>query len=115
MKIKDMIEEKFLVIKLDDIDKCLTTHQQESLGDLLRHIDENRKRDGKKDNDYLVVNVDEPYAELVFNIMRKYGHCRPPYSWEEAEDFLCGCRYYVSCIDCPSSIPKESRPRGSWV
>lgn len=65
----------YLVRKWDDIDNYLTNEQREMLSAVLYRIDYCRHRDGKKDNTYLVVNTDEPYAKQVAEIMVAHGHC----------------------------------------
>lgn len=66
-----MIKQKFIVIKLEDADKYLPNHDRIDLKHILRQINEGRAKEGKKDNEYLVVNKDEPYAELVEKLILK--------------------------------------------
>jgi hypothetical protein len=68
------IEMKFLVVKWEDIGKHLSLEQQVQLQDLLKDIQYGRMREGKKDNTYLVVNIDETYAAHVAEIMKAHGH-----------------------------------------
>lgn len=56
---------KFLVINLEDVHKYCSPIKQADLAKLVDYINYCRHEDGKKDNEYLVVNKDEPYAEAV--------------------------------------------------
>jgi hypothetical protein len=65
---------KFAVIKNDDAEKYLNTKGQESLNGILETIADSRSMDGKKNNEYLVINTDEPYADEVIEILKRNGH-----------------------------------------
>ena len=66
--------EKFLVIKLDDLQE-LSPHVKEALRIVLDKVTEVRHFKGKpKSNKYIVINTDEPYAEQIAEIMKQYGH-----------------------------------------
>lgn len=57
---------KFVVAKVEDIEKHLSKERQHQLGDLLREVARGRIVEGKKAfNDYWVVNKDEPYSDEV--------------------------------------------------
>ena len=58
-----------VVFKIDDIKKYLTKEQLSNLLDIETTIILNRKVDGKKVNDYYVINTDEPYAKKVLDII----------------------------------------------
>jgi len=62
-------EEKYLVLKLDDIDR-LPDQMLESLKAILSYIGSLRRAQGKKDNSYVVVNEDESYAEAVWKLIQ---------------------------------------------
>lgn len=62
-------EDKYLVLKWADIDSCLTEFQQEELGVICRVVNTKRAMRGKKRNSYIVVNKDEPYAEVVWKLV----------------------------------------------
>jgi len=63
-------ETKYAVIKIDDATKYLGAQRVFQLDSILERIQEGRKRDGKKPaNMYVVVNEDEPYAELVWKLI----------------------------------------------
>ena len=66
---------KFVVIKQDDIREYLTEIGQSRLQDMLKYIGSMRKQEGKNPhNQYLVINIDEPYAHEIVNILKKNGH-----------------------------------------
>lgn len=60
------MEKKFTVIKDEDIRKYLDDEQLSALEDIELTIGYGRKEEGKAvNNTYLVINTDEPYADLV--------------------------------------------------
>lgn len=61
----DELKEKFIVIKKEDVDKYLNDENKVALHDCIKTIINSRKLDGKSLNDYLVVNKNESYADLV--------------------------------------------------
>lgn len=66
---------KFTVIKNSDIDNYLAVKDAKELKALIRRLAVSRKcNSGKKDNSYLVINMDEPYTQEVSEIMKGYGH-----------------------------------------
>jgi len=61
---------KFVVLKTVDIDDCLSPAQKESLEDILHTVYEYRKETGRNPLPmYYVVNVDEPYADEVRDLI----------------------------------------------
>lgn len=60
---------KYLVLKQDDIGKYLVGSQKTELEEIRRFVRANRLAEGKKDNTYVVVNEDEPYAEIVWKLV----------------------------------------------
>jgi hypothetical protein len=65
-----VLEKKFTVIKDTDIKKYLDDEQLSAMEDVELTIGYGRKAEGKPvNNTYLVVNTDEPYAELVENLI----------------------------------------------
>ena len=59
-------EEKYEVIKLADIRSLLTEDEKEDLLYIIGRVHEERLKLGKPEcNKYVVVNEEEPYAELV--------------------------------------------------
>lgn len=70
---------KYFVIKIEDADKYLKDYDPEfDLRDefeyILHTIALGRAKDGKKYNEYVVINTDEPYFEEIKAIMKRNGH-----------------------------------------
>lgn len=66
---------KFLVFKIDDVRKYLGEAAYAQLSHTLAHIASMRENDGKTPcNTHLVVNIDEPYAPEIVNILKQNGH-----------------------------------------
>lgn len=65
------MEDKFIVIKKEDVDKYLNDKGKTALNHCLEVIADSRNTDGKKNNNYLVVNADEKYAALVKKLILK--------------------------------------------
>lgn len=65
------MEDKFIVIKKEDVDKYLNYKGKLALNHCLEVIADSRNADGKKNNNYLVVNQDEKYAALVKKLILK--------------------------------------------
>jgi hypothetical protein len=68
--------EKFIVIKIDDLIKHVkSVFKIEMLKNDLKDIKEGRVAEGKIPyNEYLVINIDEPYAPEIIEIMKRNGH-----------------------------------------
>ena len=66
------LETKYYVIKRDDV-KYLTKEQQNQLEKILMDIFYARIEDKKKDNQYIVINTDEPYIGKVIELMKEHG------------------------------------------
>ena len=62
-------EEKYLVLKLDDKEKYLADREKFALANVCLRIREGRDHDGKKQNHYVVVNEEEPYADKVWDLV----------------------------------------------
>lgn len=63
-------EDKFIVVKKEDVQKYLSKSDMVILNVLLGKIIEGRAEEGKStDNKYLVVNRDEKYADKVLQII----------------------------------------------
>lgn len=69
-----MKEDKFFVLNRKDMNKYLTSNQRCQVFEAGIQIFESRQVEGKKDNKYLVVNTDEPYADEVIEILKRHGH-----------------------------------------
>lgn len=66
---------KFIVIKREDADKHLDYEHGNMLLRVLKQIGVGRLKDGKKSsNEYLVINLDEPYAPQIVDILKANGH-----------------------------------------
>lgn len=67
---------KYVVMKIEDLIKYVKAPVKLALLDNdLDDIRTGREADGKKPvNEYLVINLDEPYAEEVIEIMKRHGH-----------------------------------------
>jgi len=67
--------DKFAVLKTDDIKKYLSESEARRLWETFDTIGDRRQLDGKKrGNLYLVINVDEPYAPEIIEILKRNGH-----------------------------------------
>lgn len=64
-------EEKYLVIKNDDIENYLSVVEELQFDGLVRRIAKGRDLDGKTPNAYYVVNQNEPYSSKVINLIIK--------------------------------------------
>jgi hypothetical protein len=66
---------KFTVLKNEDIERYVPKFMANTLEDICKHIEDGRKKDGKKPkNTYIVINMDEPYATEVIEILKRHGH-----------------------------------------
>lgn len=90
----DRIYSKYTVIKNEDIEKYLNEGGKKILTGLLSYINHNKEIDGKTtDNNYYIVNTDEPYAEDVLSILQ--------YTEKTGKEY--------GCIEILSKEQKESR------
>jgi len=71
------LQYKYAVAKIEDIDELLNDESRQTMYRLLNNITEKRESAGKKNNSYIVVNTDEPYAHEIVNILKKNGHWGP--------------------------------------
>jgi len=68
------MQEKFIVIKKEDLKYINSIFKIAMLKNDLNDIQTGRAKDGKKtDNTYLVINTDEPYADEVIEILKRNG------------------------------------------
>lgn len=66
---------KFLVFKIDDVKKYLGEAAYAQLSHTLAQIAFMREKEGKTPcNTHLVVNIDEPYAPQIVDILKQNGH-----------------------------------------
>lgn len=64
---------KFVVLKLDDIEKYCSFEQQEQLSGVCNEIEAGRFRDNKEtEKRYFVVGTDEPYADNVKTLIEEH-------------------------------------------
>lgn len=64
---------KFIIFKIDDIEKACNQNQLLELYKIARMIREMRENDGRIPNpNYLIVNTDEPYADQVRVLIEEY-------------------------------------------
>jgi hypothetical protein len=69
------MEIMYTVIKNDDLETYLDDNDRNTFYYLVEDkIEYTRKLQGKKENTYLVINTDEPYAEEVIEILKRNGH-----------------------------------------
>ncbi|MGG3452151.1 hypothetical protein [Domibacillus aminovorans] len=72
-------ERRYTVTNEKDIEKYVPKPLKEKLDIVMdgvsAWVEDGRVRDGKKPyNSYIVINVDEPYANEVIEIMERHGH-----------------------------------------
>ncbi|WP_054704631.1 hypothetical protein [Bacillus sp. JCM 19041] len=72
-------ERKFTVINENDVEKYSSepwiSKMNSALDDVLFDVERGRRKDGKEPfNSYLVINLDEPYADEVIEILKRNGH-----------------------------------------
>lgn len=63
------INNKYIVLKTDDVENYLDPSEQEALAMVCRVLNYCRNKDGKKENSYYVCNTDEPYADKVLQVI----------------------------------------------
>lgn len=68
-------ERKFTVINENDLYKYVDSKQYAKLNEILSEIQRGRELSGKRPyNNYVVINLDEPYIDEVIEIMKRHGH-----------------------------------------
>jgi len=67
------IYNKYLVIKRADIDNYLNYEEIHKLYDLVDIIDNQRNKFNKSRNQYFVINQDEPYANIVHELIELFN------------------------------------------
>lgn len=63
-------ENKYLVLKWKDINQYLSNAERDGLRRIVTRISIKRQDDGKRNNSYIVVNEEEPYSSLVWELVR---------------------------------------------
>jgi hypothetical protein len=67
---ENKVYDKYFVIKNEDIEKYLALEDAKDLKALIQRLAVSKRcNSGEKDNTYLVVNTDEPYAALVKDLI----------------------------------------------
>ena len=66
--------QKYIVIKINDAEEHLMDEEQKELCRLSQEISRMRRHYGKSDNEYLVINTDEPYVDEIIAILKRNGH-----------------------------------------
>ena len=65
---------KFIVFKLEDVEK-LGHYYQRALEEVAYIIERNRRANEQTvDNEYLVINTDEPYRDEIIDVLKRNGH-----------------------------------------
>lgn len=77
--VKEGQERRYTIINERDVEKYLTVKEQLSLLEALEpfqdKIERGRLEDGKQPyNNYIVINLDEPYIDEIIEIMKRHGH-----------------------------------------
>ena len=77
--VKEGFGRKFTVINESDIEKYVPKKFQENLNEALNealdYVEDGRMQDGKQPgNNYIVINLDEPYTDKIIEIMKRHGH-----------------------------------------
>ncbi|MFB9273401.1 hypothetical protein ACFQMJ_28345 [Cohnella cellulosilytica] len=71
------MKRKYIVHKIEDVQKHLSMEQRAQLGVIGATIDSRRINAGKapaSNNSYIVINTDEPYTPQIVEILKRYGH-----------------------------------------
>ncbi|WP_176408536.1 hypothetical protein [Lysinibacillus boronitolerans] len=77
--IKEGCECKYTIINLKDLEKYIGIGAKQDLAVILDHVQGNiehgREEDGKKPfNNYIVINIDEPYINDIVAVLETNGH-----------------------------------------
>lgn len=89
-----------IIIKREDIAKYLNKSEQIALENILNKIIRGRTNDNTKPvNKYYIVNKDEPYAEIVHNIIINRESEKANHHMESIEELLCAEIPFLSIND----------------
>lgn len=77
--VKEGFKRRYTVLNERDyqkyVDEDLKEEFDEIFNEVLKKIEEGRILDGKKSfNNYVVINLDEPYIDEVIEVMKRNGH-----------------------------------------
>ncbi|KWX71599.1 hypothetical protein AMQ84_27135 [Paenibacillus riograndensis] len=67
------MDKKFFIAKKADVDN-LDESNRHLFRYILNEIFKRRQAAGKKENTYIMINTDEPYADEVIEILKRNGH-----------------------------------------
>lgn len=67
------MDEKFFIVKKEDLEK-IDEHARGYFFFGMNEVWKMREATGKKQNRYIIINVDEPYIEDIIKILQKNGH-----------------------------------------
>ncbi len=80
-----IFDDKYLVLKLKDIDRFLTPMEKAELAGMIRKMDEEREQPGKETgNRYYVINLEYPMAREIEGVFEKYGMAKTGTSTPDA-------------------------------
>ena len=63
---------KYLVLKISDLEQYLSREDHKMLALIVEKVRQNRILKGKKIHQYIVVNQELPYAEQVWKLIQDY-------------------------------------------
>ena len=63
---KPSTNQTHIVLKMSDCQKYLNQNELQNLASILSKIGIGRRANGKQTNEYIIVNLDEPYSERIF-------------------------------------------------
>lgn len=77
--IKEGFERRYTILNERDYQKYVHEELKEKFelifGEVLDTIEQGRVKDGKHPfNNYVVINLDEPYIDEIVEIMKRHGH-----------------------------------------
>lgn len=77
--VKEGMERRFTIINEKDYQRYVPVQARESfeaaLNNVAGWIEDGRQKEGKHPfNNYVVINLDEPYIDEVIEIMKRHGH-----------------------------------------
>lgn len=70
----DQLQNKYLVLKWEDVN-ILSESRRRELENIILRIENWRQVEAKpRFNNYIVINTDEPYIQEIIDVMKKNGH-----------------------------------------
>ena len=98
---------KYLVLKVADIEKHLSEDKQLKLDALITNIRIGRLNDGKQDQQYVVVAADWPMYETVWGMIEAYVDGKP--------DELSALRTRIAELEAELAACREDAARYRWL